>query len=83
MPLWFLLQSALTADWPTDVPLEFGVFLLGGAIAGACVFLVSLFFVPVGLYSPLFRPRLFACLALPPEPPPGKSVAVADIPKEG
>jgi hypothetical protein len=83
MPLWFLLQSALTADWPADSLLVFGVFLLAGAAAGACVFLISLPFVIVGLRSPLFRPRLFACLRLPPGSPPRDHVAVAGIPKEG
>jgi hypothetical protein len=83
MPLWFLLQSAVTADWPTDTLLLLGVFLLGGAILGVCVFLISLSFVLVGLRSPLFRPRLFACLTLPPESGLGNNVAVADIRKEG
>jgi MFS family permease len=83
MPLWFLLQSAVTADWPTDTLLVLGVFLLAGAILGVCVFLISLSFVLVGLRSPLFRPRLFACLRLPPASDPADHVAVADIRKEG
>jgi len=83
MPLWLLLQSAVTADWPTDILLVVGVFLLAGAISGACVFLLSLSFVLVGLRSPLFRPRLFACLGLPPGSPPADNVAVADIHEEG
>ena len=83
MPLWFLLQSALAADWPTALLPVIGVSLLGGAVMGVCVFLISLSFVLVGLRSPLFRPRLFACLALPSGPGPTDSVAVADNRKEG
>jgi hypothetical protein len=83
IPLWFLWGSAVTANSPIPVLPELGVFLLAGAIAGACVFLVSLPFVLVGLRSPLFRPRLFACLQLPPEPGPADNLAVADLRKEG
>jgi hypothetical protein len=36
-----------------------------GLLLGSYVFLVSLAFMLVGLCSPLFRPRLFACLRLP------------------
>lgn len=83
LPLGYLLGSAVTGDWPTDLLIVLGVFLLAGAIAGACVFLVSLSFVLVGLRSPLFRPRLFACLALPPGSPPADNVTVAEPRKEG
>ena len=83
MPPGFLLGSALTADWPTDLLPVIAVSLLAGAVMGVCVFLISLPFVLVGLRSPLFRPRLFACLGLPPGPAPGDNVAVADIRKEG
>lgn len=82
VPLWFLLGSAMTANWPTHLLPALGIFLLAGSISGACVFLVSLSFVLVGLRSPLFRPRLFACLALPPGPSPGDNVAVADLREE-
>lgn len=83
MPPGFLLSCAVSGDWPTDLVPVLGAFLLAGAIAGVCVFLVSLSFVLVGLRSPLFRPRLFACLALPPGPRPGDKVVVADVRKEG
>jgi hypothetical protein len=83
MPLWFLLQSALAADWPTDLLPVIGVSLLGGVVMGVCVFLVSLSFVLAGLRSPLFRPRLFACLALPPESPHADNVTVAGLHEEG
>ena len=83
LPLGFLLGSALTADWSSDILPVLGVFLLAGAILGVCVFLISLSFVLVGLRSPLFRPRLFACLRLPPGSSPADNVAVADIRKEG
>jgi hypothetical protein len=83
LPLGFLLGSALTADWSSDILPVLGVFLLAGAILGVCVFLVSLSFVLVGLHSPLLRPRLFACLRLPPGSSPADNVAVADIHEEG
>jgi MFS family permease len=70
IPLWFLWGSAVTTHWSTPVLPVLGMFLLGGAVAGACVFLISLPFVLVGLRSPLFRPRLFACLGLPATPDP-------------
>ncbi len=82
MPLGSLVESAVTANWPTHLLPMLGLFLLAGAIAGVCVFLVSLSFVLVGLRSPLFRPRLFACLALPPGPPPPDNVTVADLREE-
>jgi hypothetical protein len=63
--LWFLLNFAMSSNWPTHLLLTLGAFLLVGAILGACVFLISLPFVLVGLRSPLFRFRLFACLRLP------------------
>jgi hypothetical protein len=83
LPLGFLLQSAVTTGWSSDILPVLGVFLLAGAIMGVCVFLVSLSFVLVGLRSPLFRPRLFACLRLPSGQDPGDKVAVADIPEGG
>jgi len=83
VPLWFLFESGVTASWPTHILPVLGVFLLAGLVAGACVFLVSLSFVLVGLRSPLFRPRLFACLTLPPGPGPADNVAVADLRTEG
>jgi hypothetical protein len=83
MPLGFLLGSAVTANWPTHLLPMLGVFLLAGASAGACVSLVSLSFVLVGLRSPLLRPRLFACLALPPGSPPPENVTMADSCEEG
>lgn len=70
VPLWFLLESAGTAHWPAHIFLTVGVLLLSGSAAGLCVFLISLPFVLVGLHSPLFRPRLFACLRLPAAPNP-------------
>jgi len=75
--------SAVTANWPTHMLLVLGVSLLAGAIMGVCVFLISLSFVLVGLRSPLFRPRLFACLRLPSGSAPGDKVAVADTPGGG
>jgi hypothetical protein len=83
IPLWFLWGSSVTTNSPIPVLPELAVFLLAGAIAGACVFLISVPFVLVGLRSPLFRPRLFACLALPPGPGPADNVVVADLRKEG
>ena len=83
MPLWFLLGSAMTNNWPGHLLHVLGVFLLAGAISGACVSLLSLSFVLVGLRSPLFRPRLFGCLGLPPGPAPGDNTAVADMRKGG
>ena len=70
MSLWFLLESALTAHWPIHVLPVLGVCLLAGSVTGVCVFLVSLAFVLVGWRSPLFRPRLFACLRLQAAPRP-------------
>jgi hypothetical protein len=64
MPLWFLLSSAATGHWPTNIPLVLGATVAGGALMGACVFLVSLLFILVGLRRPLLRPRFFACLGL-------------------
>jgi len=70
MPLWFLFSSAVTGNWPTHLIIVLGEFSIVGSIFGACVFLVSLLFVLVGLRSPLFRPRLFACLRMQPVPRP-------------
>jgi hypothetical protein len=70
MFLWFLLGSAASGDWPTDAVSLLVVTVVAGAIIGACVFLISLAFVLVGLRSPLFRPRLFACLRMQPAPGP-------------
>ncbi len=83
MPPGFLLGSALTADWPTDLLPVMGVSLLAGAVMGVCVSLISLSFVLVGLRSPLFRPRLFACLSLPAGLPPVGNATVAELREEG
>jgi len=83
MPLWFLLKSAVTGNWPTDLLPLMVVFLLAGSISGACVFLVSLSFVLVGLRSPLFRPRLFACLHLSSGPGPAGAALVAEVRRPG
>jgi hypothetical protein len=48
-----------------------------GLILGGCVFLISLLFVLVGLNSPLFRPRLFACLRMPLAPGPAMQEGTA------
>jgi MFS family permease len=77
IPLWFLWGSTATTHSPIPVLPELGVFLLAGAIAGACVFLISVPFVLVGLRSPLFRPRLFACLRLPVTPDPSAPATAA------
>jgi hypothetical protein len=63
--------------------LVLGVILLASLVQGICVLLVALLFTFVGLRSPLFRPRLFACLRLPSGSAPGDKVAVADFPEEG
>jgi hypothetical protein len=66
--LWCLLGFVVTGDWPTNVFSALAEICLVSWIPGTCVFAVSLSFVVVGLCSPLFRPRLFACLGLPPKP---------------
>jgi len=67
LPLGFFLVSALTGTWPSEILPLLAMFLLAGAIAGACVVLISLSFLFVGLRSPLLRPRLFACLGWNPD----------------
>jgi hypothetical protein len=81
--LWHSLESAVTGHWPARIIPSLAGFLLIGARLGACVFLISLPFVLVGLRSPLFRPLLFACLALPSGLPAMDNVAVADFHEEG
>ncbi len=66
MSLMFVVSCLVTGLWPSR-PILILLQLGGvGMICGACIFLISLPFVLVGLNSPLFRPRLFACLRLGP-----------------
>ena len=83
MLLALLLGSAVSGHWPTHAIFMLGAAVMAGAIVGGCIFLVSLTFVLVGLRSPLFRARLFACLRLPSGSTPGDEVAVADAPERG
>lgn len=66
MSLFFIIMCTVAGSWPSH-PLTILMRVGGvGMIIGGCIFLISLPFVLVGLRSPLFRPRLFACLRLGP-----------------
>ncbi len=76
--LWFLIGAALTGSSPGDPLRVLKIASVLSAILGGCAFLISLPFVLVGLHSSLFRPRLFACLRLPPASGPAGTETLAD-----
>jgi len=64
MFLLFAVWSTFSGEWPGMVVRIVIFVVISGLIIGTCVALISLPFVLVGLRSPLFRPRLLACLRL-------------------
>lgn len=64
MFLLFAVWSTLSGEWPGMVVRIVIFVVISGLIIGTCVALISLPFVLIGLRSPLFRPRLLACLRL-------------------
>lgn len=66
MFLLFTVWSTLSGEWPSMIGLILISLVIAGLILGTCVVLISLPFVLIGLKSPLFRPRLLACLRLLP-----------------
>lgn len=68
--LWFLVGATLTGSSLTDFLRMLMIAPVVSAVLGGCAVLISLPFALVGLHSPLFRSRLFACLRLPGESAP-------------
>ena len=77
--VFIILQCTLMGTWPNDIVTLLGLAARAGFVVGLTAFLISLPFLLLGLRSPLFRPRLFACLRLPSEPSPAGTPAVADL----
>jgi hypothetical protein len=73
----FMVWLATTGNMPNRTGSALGEATIMGFVLGGYVFLVSLLFLLTSLRSPLFRPRLFACLRLPaPSNPPDISMAL-------
>jgi hypothetical protein len=66
--VFIILQCTFMGTWPDSIVTLLGFAALAGLVMGVTAFLISLPFLLVGLRSPLFRARLFACLRLPAEP---------------
>jgi hypothetical protein len=66
--VFIILQCTLMRTWPNEAVTLLGLAAMAGFVVGVVTFLISLPFLLLGLRSPLFRPRLFACLQLPAEP---------------
>lgn len=73
--LWFLVGATLTSPSLTDPLHVLMIAPVLSVILGGCAVLISLPFALVGLHSPLFRSRLFACLRLPCESAPAHTAA--------
>jgi hypothetical protein len=80
MPLWYLTGTAASGNWPRNFLAMLAVTPFIGLVLGACISLITVAFVLVGLRSPLFRPRLFACLRLPSIPRPADMMAATQPP---
>jgi hypothetical protein len=73
--LWFLVGAFLTGPLLTNPLRILMIVPVVSVVLGGCALLISLPLALVGLHSPLFRSRLFACLKLPCESAPAHTTA--------
>lgn len=62
--VFWIFQCTFMGLWSNPIIVLLGIAALAGLAMGVMTFLVSLPFLLIGLHSPLFRPRFFACLRL-------------------